>query len=260
MPNQVGTSQVIRFAFMGGIMVLVCCFASFVWAQQAADVTYFESVRVKPVDVEKYETTLKHHWTWHEKQGEKWSYFVWTVDSGKNEGAYQIGSFGHTWNEVDESNALVAGTPGPDEDPEPYQLTTEESYFRYRPDLSSGSPTNQPLAVAAVNRILLKPEAAQDFEVGLRRIKKVLSGTNGAAALSAQWYELVTGGDRPQFLLIEERRDWAGFAGAGELDALRTRIDKSKLPEETVKSFWGSIRSIYAETWHYRSDLSRLRK
>lgn len=106
----------------------------------------------------------------------------------------------------------------------------------------------------------MRPEAAQDFEVALQRIKSVLFGVDGPAVRSAQWYELVTGGDRPQFLLIEERRDWAGLGGTGELDALRTEIDKSKLPEVTVKTFWGSIRSIYAETWHYRSDLSRLRK
>lgn len=35
-----------------------------------------------------------------------------TVDSGKNEGAYQIGSLGHTWKEVDESDALVGGNQG----------------------------------------------------------------------------------------------------------------------------------------------------
>ena len=245
--------------FVSGIVILFCFFASFGWPQQAANVAYIENVRVKPGDVEKFETALKRHWTWHEKQGENWSYFVWTVSSGKNEGTYQIGSFGHTWKEVDESDSLVAGTPGPDEDPEPYHLTTEESYFRYRPDLSSGSPTKQPLAIASVTRILLKPEALQDFEVSLERIKTLLSGVDGPALL-AQWYELITGGDRPQFLLIEQRSDWAGLDGTGELDALRTGIDKSKLPEDTLKTFWSSIRSISSETWHYRSDLSRTRK
>ena len=81
-----------------------------------------------------------------------------------------------------------------------------------------------------------------------------------SVSLSAQWYELVTGGDRPQFLLIEERPNWDGVDGNGELDALNLEIEKTKISEETVKTFWSSVRTIYAETWHYRADLSRLRK
>jgi hypothetical protein len=70
-------------------------------------------------------------------------------------GAYQIASFGHSWKEVDESNALVGGTPGPEEDIGPYEQAAEESYYRYRPDLSIGSPMKQPLQLASVSRILV---------------------------------------------------------------------------------------------------------
>jgi dihydrofolate reductase len=139
-------------------------------------VAYIEMVHVKPGNSEKFETTLKRHWGWHEKQGETWSYLVWTVDTGKNDGAYEIVSFGHTWKEVDESNALVAGTPPPEEDPEPYQQTVQESYYRYRPDLSIGSSVKQPSPVASVTQILLMPEAAQDFEVELFAINTTLDG------------------------------------------------------------------------------------
>ena len=118
----------------------------------------------------------------------------------------------------------------------------------------------QPLPIASVSRILVKPEAVQDFEVALQRIKRALPGTDRSVSLSAQWYELVTGGDRPQFLLIEERPNWDGVDGNGELDALKSEIVKTKISQETVKTFLSSIRTIYAETWHYRADLSRLSK
>ena len=238
-------------------MILICCFAPSGRTQQTADVAYIEMVHVKPGNSEKFETTLKRHWGWHEKQGETWSYLVWTVDTGKNDGAYEIVSFGHTWKEVDESNALVAGTPPPEEDPEPYQQTVQESYYRYRPDLSIGSSVQQPSLVASVTQILLRPEAIQDFEIVLQRIKRSLPNTDGVTALSAQCYELVTGGDKPQFLLIEQHRDWASFNGSSELDALR-KGNHGEIPEEIVNRFWNSVRSIYSESWHYRSDLSRL--
>ena len=246
-----------KLRFTTWILISVCCVATLGKAQETADVAYFEMVRVKPGDNEKFEDTLKRHWIWHQKQGETWSYLVWTVATGKNEGAYEIVSFGHTWKEVDESNALVAGTPPPEEDPEPYHQTVQESYYKYRPELSIDSHAKQPLAIASVTQILLKPETVQDFEIALQRIKQFLSNTGGAPAFSARWYELVTGGGRPQFLLIEEHRDWASFHGSTELDALRNLNRASELPQEIVKSFWQAMRSIYSETWHYRSDLSR---
>jgi hypothetical protein len=236
----------------------ICSFAASGAAQDGADVAYIEMLRVKPGESAKFETTLKRHWGWHDKQGETWSYLVWTVDSGKNDGAYQIVSLGHTWKEVDESNALVAGTPPPEEDTEPYQQSAQESYYRYRPDLSIGSSTKQPLPVASVTQILLRPEAVQDFEGALQRIKQALPNSDGSPTLSRQWYELVTGGDRPGFLLIEQRRDWASFHESGELDALKWGDNGNKIPEDAVKSFWNAVRSIYSETWHYRPDLSRL--
>jgi hypothetical protein len=246
--------------YAAGFVTLISCATLLICAQQTAHVAWFEQVRIKPGEVEKYETTLKRHWAWHEKQGETWSYFVWSVDTGKNEGAYQLASFGHSWKEVDESNALVAGTPGPEEDLEPYEQAAEESYYRYRQDLSIGPPIQQPLPVASVSRILVEPKAVQDFEISLQRIKRVLTTADRSVSMSAQWYELVTGGDRPQFLLIEERPNWESFEGNGELDALRSEIEKTKISEETAKAFWSSVRTIYAETWHYRADLSRLRK
>ena len=152
------------------ILISMSLFVPWAGAQRAADVTYIEMLRVKPGSEQQFETTLKRHWGWHEKMGEKWTYFVWSVDSGKNEGAYQITSFGHTWKEVDESNALVAGTPGSEENPEPYHQSMEESYYRYRPDLSTADAVTTPLPVASVTQILLKPEVVHDFEIALRRL------------------------------------------------------------------------------------------
>ena len=240
--------------FSAWILFSIFCVATQVRAQEATDVAYFEMVRIKPGNQEQFETTLKRHWGWHEKMGETWTYFVWSVDSGQNEGAYQIASFGHTWKEVDESNALVAGTPGPGEDTEPYHQAIQESYYLYRPDLSTASPVKQRLRVASVTQILLRPEAVHDFEVALRQMASV----ERPYAVSALWYELVTGGERPQFLLIEEHPDWASFRNKGELDALREEAYRRNVGQDLVKNFWSSIRSVSTETWHYRSDLSRL--
>ena len=245
-----------RFTCATWVVISTCCVALSQTVQRTADVAYLETVCVKPGNNVKFENTLKRHWRWHEKQGETWSYLVWTVDSGENEGAYKILSLGHTWKEVDESNALVAATPPPEDDPGPDHETARESYYRYRPELSIASPTKQRLPLASVTYMFVKPEAVQEFVIALQRITK--SFPDGLSKQPAQWYELVTGGGKPQFLLIEEHPDWASYRGSSELDAFSNGKTANQIPEETVKSFWNCVRSMYSETWHYRSELSRV--
>jgi hypothetical protein len=246
-----------NITFRLSALVALLVFASSAWAQSAADIAFIELVRVKADHEEQFEATLKRHWGWHTKQGEKWTYFVWTVDTGKDDGAYQITSFGHTWHEADESNAQVAATPGPGEDIGPHEQSTQESYYRYRSDLSISPPVQTPLAVASVSQVLVKPEGIHDFEVAQHRIKEAIQKANARSSFGC-WYELVIGGDRPQFLLIEQRPNLASLQDKGELDALMDEAFGRQVGGDAVKSLWASIRSIYTETWQYRPDLSRL--
>ena len=56
-----------KLRFTTWILISVCCVATLGKAQETADVAYFEMVRVKPGDNEKFEDTLKRHWIWHQK-------------------------------------------------------------------------------------------------------------------------------------------------------------------------------------------------
>jgi hypothetical protein len=67
-----GRQTMLRYA--AGMVIFISCSALLIRAQQSGQVAWFEKVRIKPGEVEKFETTLKRHWTWHEKQGETWSY------------------------------------------------------------------------------------------------------------------------------------------------------------------------------------------
>jgi len=226
--------------------------------QQKGDIAYLEIVHVKPGTEEQFEATLKRHWGWHTKMGEQWSYLVWTIDSGKNEGAYQISSFGHTWDEVDASNSLLVGTPAPEENPEPFHLSVQESYYRYRADLSAASPITEPLPVATVTHILVKPGAVPAFEKALQEINQTVLKSGHPLEVQSRWYELVTGGEWPQFLLIEDRPNWASFRSSGQLEAIVRDALGKPAGEEIRATFWRSIESVYVETMRYQPDLSRL--
>lgn len=225
-------------------------------AQQSTEVAYFETVQVKPGTEAQFEATLKRHWDWHKKQGERWTYFVWTIDTGKQEGAYLIASFGHAWKDVDESNALVSGTPDPEENPERFHLNAEEAYYRYRPDLSFTPRIDQPAPVTSVTHVVVKPGSIRDFEDALTNLNAARS--KSVRPIKGRWYELVAGGDYPQFLLIEDRANWSSFGEQGQLDEILHAGPASPLDPALLNAFRNSIRSAYVDTLHYRPDLSRL--
>jgi quinol monooxygenase YgiN len=222
------------------------------FAQPHGNVAYFELLRINPGQESKFEETLKRHWAWHARQGETWKYFVSTVASGGNVGAYQIASFGHTWEEVAASAAQVAGTPEPAADPSPFHQSVQELYYAYRPDLSASSEPEHPAAITSLTRVLVKPESLSDFEAALKKI--VENARQTPSKSGPRWYQLVTGGDWPQFLLLEDRASWTGFANQSALDAIR---QSTALNKQELDAFWKSLRSVSTEALEYRSDLSR---
>lgn len=226
------------------LAILSVCMGLFwstcVQAQHArSEVADIEVVNIKPGMTEQFEATQKRHWEWHKRQGDKWSWFVWTVESGKNEGAYVIASFGHTWDESERENEITSGRPEPDADSDRFRVSSEESYYRFRPDLSVGSELSMPLGFMSCSHVIVEPQKLNEFENALKKIKAE-TPPNAKQRPASRWYELVTGGDWPQFLLMEDRAHWADFGEKSALDSMDT----------------ASVRSAYTEALQYHADLS----
>ena len=167
-------------------------------------------------------------------------------------------SFGHSWKEVDESDQLVGGE---EDDPaarvEPYLDAEWESYYRYLPQLSL-APKNgfSPSAKLAVTRWLLKQEEVERFATAQLRIKDALEKAGYSGRF--RWYQLVNGGETPQFLMLVDRDNWAGYEQA--LDENLAGIMDKTYGKDRAASIMGdvrgAVRSQYVETWQYRRDLS----
>ncbi len=227
-------------------------------AQQPGDIAYIHLNRVKPGMTTQYETTRKRHWLWHKKLGDTWSFQVWQIISGEATGAYVISSFGHTWKEVDESDQLLAGDEDPGADVSPYLDSESESYYRYLPDLSLAPQAFSPAPKLAVTRFLLKPEAVDNFLDGVKKISQAVRRTGYPLAGPVRWYQLVTGGEGPQFLLLSDRANWAAYEPSTRktLDDLMEESYGKEQGAALMRSVRSAVRFQYLETWQYRPDLS----
>jgi hypothetical protein len=242
-------------ALVGAIFLLVVTVAE---AQSPGEIAYLHLNRVKPGMTTQYESTRKRHWLWHKKLGDTWSFQVWQIVSGEATGAYIISSFGHTWKEVDESDRLLGGDEDPGASVEPYLDSESESYYRYVSDLSLAPQNFSPAPKLAVTRFLLKPEGVNDFLDGVKKIKEGIRKTSYPLAGSTRWYQLVSGGEGPQFLLLSDRANWAAFEPptVKNLDSMMEGAYGKQQGPAILRTVRSAIRSQYLETWQYRSDLS----
>lgn len=227
-------------------------------AQSSGEIAYVHVNRVKSGMTMQYETARKRHWVWHQKMQDTWAYHVWKIVSGEASGKYMVCSFGHTWKEVDESDQLVGGE---EDDPaakvEPYLDAEPESYYRYLPNLSLAPKDGfSPSAKMAVTRWLVKQGDVESFLAAQAKMKDALAKAGHFGNL--RWFELVNGGETPQFLMLVDRENWASYEHSSD-ENLGSILEKTYGKDQAasiMRDVRRAVRSQYVETWQYRPDLS----
>jgi len=73
-------------------------------------------------------------------------------------------------------------------------------------------------------------------------------------------WQIVSGGESPQFLLLADSANWAAFAPTTDkgLDAVMEEAYGEAQGASILRAVRRAIRSQYVETWQYRADLSFL--
>ena len=245
-----------RFNSFAGFIVFTM--ANIAVAQSSGDIAYFHVNRVKPSMRMQYETARKRHWVWHQKMQDTWGYHVWQIVSGEASGTYMVCSFGHTWKQVDESDQLVGGE---EDDPaakvEPYLDAEPESYYRYLPKLSIAPKEGfSPSAKLAVTRWLVKQEDVETFLAAQAKMKDALVKAGHLGNL--RWFQLVNGGEIPQFLMLVDRDNWASYEHSVDenLGSIMEKTHGKDQAASIMQDVRRAVRSQYVETWQYRPDLS----
>jgi hypothetical protein len=240
------------------LAIAVATLASgFVLAQEKpgviARVGFFEP---KPGAAQQFEQARKKHFEFHRKNNDSWSWLTWQVVTGEHTGTYITGTFGHHWKDFDAFEKLdKADTADADATMGPYVQAEFPRYFAFIPEASRPPEGNQPTAFSQVTHFYVKPSGVGAFLAAIKEGKQALDKVNWP--VHAFWYQLVSGGEGPQFVLVVARASWAEFEPQGKgLPAAFAEVYGPEKATALVNAVSDNTRYTYSELLRYRPDLS----
>jgi hypothetical protein len=102
----------------------------------------------------------------------------------------------------------------------------------------------------------LKPEQVETFVAAETKISEAVRKTGQPGPI--RWYQLVSGGETPQFLMVTDRENWAAYERSfeEEINGLMEKVYGKDQAASILREARSAVRSQYIETWQYRADLS----
>ncbi|MCZ7640834.1 MAG: hypothetical protein M5U12_35125 [Verrucomicrobia bacterium] len=203
------------------------------------------------------EDAIKKQMDWRREQGDSWRWLTWEYASGEVP-RYCVATFGHDWADFDamplagraeEAGGGLASTLS--------ALPPVVQYFEHLAEVSDyGSPTNTP-TVAEISLYQLHYGKQAQFYAALREFHAALSRVGGVNRY--EWFELRSGGETPQFLLLLPRANWAAFDVRTDAlrDALEQALGKRKAAR-VFEQFTAAVRLHVRCAVRLRPDLSLL--
>jgi len=246
-----------RRAAFGALFILATLISAV--AQQPGGIVEIHLNHIKPGMSSQYEAARKKHMGWHKAQNDAWSWYTWEVLTGHDTGNYVIGTFGHNWKDLD-GREKFNQADGVDAQASmgPYLAGQEESYYRYRADMSLSQETFPPAPLVSVTHFILNPDGVNDFVESVKKVSEGIKKTNYPQAGPSRWYQLVNGGESPHYVLVGDRATWASFQPPTDktLDSMMEDAYGKDQGASILSSLRKAIHSTYTEALQYRPDLS----
>ena len=201
----------------------------------------------------KFEEGYRHHLGWHRSHHDPLVWYGWTVSDGKRGGYFIDANVGEPFAAFDHRVDVEQDGAEFKASVTPYVTPQGQLAFELLPQLSSGTPleNRKPSATVQVTYFDRRPGTEARFERALQAARRVLGTMPDAPPHT--WYRLVTGGDKPQYMLMVARADGASY------DTFRKDIaDLLANDQNALSDFTDAVRSSTTESWQYHADLSNL--
>jgi hypothetical protein len=220
---------------------------------QQGPAAHFFVYQVKSGAQAQFEQGYGHHLDWHRRHHDPLVWYGWTVLDGPREGYFIDANVGEPFAAFDHRVDVEQDGMDFRASVSPYVTPQAQLAYALLPGLSVGTPleNRQPSAMLQVTSFELRPGTQARFEHALQAAARVLAATPGAPPHT--WYRLVSGGDRPQYLLMVAHANWASY------DVFRKDLPELLAnDQQALRDFSDAVRSSTTESWKYRADLSNL--
>jgi hypothetical protein len=202
----------------------------------------------------RFDEGYRRHLAWHRDRRDPLPWYGWYVASGDRTGMFIDGSFGAPFAAFDQRVDPAGDAADAARNVAPFAKAAFRASYRLRREFSTGFPLERwhPTGSVQVFHYTLHPGAGRRFEAVLRAVRELLMQDDGAPVHT--WYELVSGGPSPGYLLMVARDDWRSYDTDGDdVEALLAAApDARRLLDE----YAASVATVESESWSYREDLS----
>lgn len=183
----------------------------------------------------------RRHLDWHAAAGDRWAWYLWEVTNGERRGLYVDGTFDRQWADFDAAVDPRGDAADNEINVEPFATRAANHVWRLRPELGGAAVDPEAAPFVLRTEYLLRPCADAAFAKALERLR--------AAAGSRPYavYELVSGGERPTYVVWVPAATWAD---AGAFTDAVASVTRSLASDAT---------RVRDELWRFRPDLSLCR-
>lgn len=198
---------------------------------------------------ERFDEGYRTHLQWHRGKRDPLVWYAWYVYDGERAGLFVDGSFGAPFAAFDRRVDPAGDGADADRNVTPYADGAFRASYRLRRELSTGFPLERwkPTKRIQVFHYTLRVGAQARFERALSAARANLARQADAPAHT--WYEKVTGGTAPEYMLMVARDGWASYdRHVATLEALAGR--------DHAEDLTAAVDEVRVETWLYREDLS----
>jgi hypothetical protein len=239
------------------LMVIVVLTFSTIISAENPSVARLALFQAKPGAKAQMEQSIKEQMDRRREQKDDWAWLTWEYVSDES-GRYTVATFGHAWQDYGQAKispfieevsqaalASLSATP------------VVVRYFDHLREVSAfGAEKESPtLAEIAVFQVQFG-KTAQFYEA-LRQFHQALQKTGSPQRY--EWFELLSGGEVPQFMLFLPRRNWAALDTESGflLEALEKSVGVKK-SGELFAQFTSTVTKSQRYIVRLRPDLSHL--
>jgi hypothetical protein len=207
----------------------------------------------KPGMAKDFEAALKKHIEWHAQQKDTWTWLTWQVIVGEGAGSYGVGTFGHNWEDFDKP----AVDPAADEADvqatiSPTVGKVVPTYWRFMREVSLPAEASSPMEEVIIFK--LKYGQSAHFNHLVKKFHEAIQKTKWP--VHYEWYELMLGGDVPQYALVLPRANWAAFKPMEKsFPAMLEEAFGRMEAEHMLEAFSNTVKHEETEVIRTRPDL-----